>query len=662
MCVREDATCEYATGGPLNLSNSLHSMPATPTPNHSRRELDEATDSSRPEDTATTSRRDSMDLPQTFGNNHVGPTSGVSFLYGQWGKGTDSEPKTANQGDDSVGISNASLVSWGDLSQIDHVALSALPEPAFTNEQILHLLDRYFESISPTYRFLHHHTVKRWALALVSRGRLTAPQRAVVLLVCAQTLLHGPTTPDQQDVVGRGDDKLSMTCSETAKVLLNNEPGPPSLASVQARIGLCLYFLSTFRLNECRYCFSFAVTVATTLGIHRRQSSASKVSTLDAESRKRTFWSLYVLDGYLSVMLGRPRLLRDEDIDQPYPSNIADADLMSSECVEDLPRHGDLEAFISHAKLAKLMARGNDQLYPLYPLSNDQLLQRSNEMLDALSQWQDDLPKFLQARKKTFTGQRTFERQNTILKLAWAHARILATRRCLLIDFSHNPSQSQDVQAKLSIQECISAIMMVLETVKTLIENGQCYRSFWSTQYIAIVAISTLYVLIIQGVRLALPGNIGNFLNVEEFLEKARSCHDHLATLPPPGSQSQRHHVLLSHLRNKAERSFANVPPRGTSIAVQQPTGSDQVSRADLQSTDVPAGRASIANSIDPNNGDVFNSPDAPNDMSMFGSMLTPNSSSDNTSFQYMLDFGWESLDTIGASMRGSEGGFGLGL
>ena len=45
---------------------------------------------------------------------------------------------------------------------------------------------------------------------------------------------------------------------------------------------------------------------------------------------------------------------------------------------------------------------------------------------------------------------------------------------------------------------------------------------------------------------------------------------------------------------------------------------------------------------------------DAFNDMSMFSAMLTPNSNSDS-SFQYMLDFGWESLDTIGANMRDQD-------
>ena len=76
------------------------------------------------------------------------------------------------------------------------------------------------------------------------------------------------------------------------------------------------------------------------------------------------------------------------------------------------------------------------------------------------------------------TGQRSFERQNTILKLANMHVRILATRRCLLMDFGHTTSnafsQSEDGRAKRVVRECISAIIMILDTVQALIEHNQC--------------------------------------------------------------------------------------------------------------------------------------------------------------------------------------------
>lgn len=376
--------------------------------NSGKRSFEESNSSSQ-----APSRRSSLEPPQTFSHgHHVGPTSGVSFLYGRWNRAQARDERRASSADDDVVISHAPLISFGDIPQVDYEMYGSLPDPkkCLTIESILDILDRYFQYISPTYRFHHHPTVKKWAIAYITEDRpLTNAQKACVLLICAQTLLHSPVSPGVAQV-GNGDVGVSMACSERAKLLLDKEPGPPSLASIQARIGLCLYFLSTFRLNECRYTFSFAFSVATALGIHRRLSSSSKVNVLEVECRKRSFWCLYILDGYLSVMLGRPRMIRDDDIDQPYPENVADVDLMSVEPIDTLPRHGNLEAFVAHARLAKLMAKGNDLLYPLYALTSDELLERSNDMLDALAEWEDSLPGFLKPRERTMTGQRTFER------------------------------------------------------------------------------------------------------------------------------------------------------------------------------------------------------------------------------------------------------------
>jgi hypothetical protein len=45
-------------------------------------------------------------------------------------------------------------------------------------------------------------------------------------------------------------------------------------------------------------------------------------------------------------MLGQPRLLRDEDIDQGYPLNIEDHVLDTAPDLSMVPHHGNIEAFI----------------------------------------------------------------------------------------------------------------------------------------------------------------------------------------------------------------------------------------------------------------------------------------------------------------------------
>lgn len=119
-----------------------------------------------------------------------------------------------------------------------------------------------------------------------------------------------------------------------SKFILSVENGPPRLETIQARLGQCLYLLSSSRANECWYAFGTALQLVTAMGLHRRwpaKLSKNGDTYLEQELRKRIFWSAYTLDKYLSVMFGRPRLLHDEDIDQELPREISDEDMLQED-------------------------------------------------------------------------------------------------------------------------------------------------------------------------------------------------------------------------------------------------------------------------------------------------------------------------------------------
>jgi hypothetical protein len=606
-------------------------------------------------------------LEPTFAEgHHIGATAGVSFLYHTLNRGEFVEGETT--------LPAALLTCHGDIPP----AQARQDQPMPTREEADALLERYFRFATPTYRFLHRPTLEKWSSSLLTGDRLSAAEAACTLLVFSQALLY---TKDNDRYVDGGDQDLhrSQFYFEKAKSLLSQEPGPASLASVQSRLALCLYLLSTFRINECRYVFSLACTILTSLGLHRKSSAAStKLDLVALESRKRTFWCAYVLDDYLSVMLGRPRMLRDEDIDQPYPRNIDDQDLLSSEPPDDLPLHGNLEAFIAHADLAKLMGRNSDLLYPLHSLTEDQLFDRTHEMLDSITRWRDALPDFLKPRDKTLAGHRTFERQNTVLKLAYAHLRILVTRRCLLADFSRlgrsTPSPSiLDERALKPVQECVGAIATILNATYDLVQRNALYQAFWFTQYIALVAISTLYVYVIQSSRANLPAGI--FPGMDALFDKARLCQDHLAKLAPEGSQARRHCHLLGRLRRRAEKDAARakmidtdagagavassseqsrpvdegVTPGPEAVTTANPVVDPRAHERDIKDANASARQDGVTASAGA--GDRLGGFEAPNpdfdaDKGIITGQFTP--SEDDFMFQNLLGWGWETLDTVG--------------
>ena len=192
------------------------------------------------------SRRNSVDLSQAFAAGQlIDPTSGVSLLYHLQNKAAE----------EVQAIPSASLATHGDVPQAVSATVNAFPLPAA--DEVTGLLERYFRFAMPTYRFLHRPTLEEWAKQLTGGEYGLVPKvasrSACALLACAQALLythHGDMYPDG----GETELRRSRQYYARAKNLLEHKPGPANLSSVQARLAMCLYLLSTFRITECRFC------------------------------------------------------------------------------------------------------------------------------------------------------------------------------------------------------------------------------------------------------------------------------------------------------------------------------------------------------------------------------------------------------------------------
>jgi hypothetical protein len=263
-----------------------------------------------------------------------------------------------------------------------------------------------------------------------------------------------------------------------------------------------------------------------------------------------------VVDGYLSVILGRPRSFQEKDFYQEYHINIDDDVLEATTDVALVPHHGNLEAAIHHCNLARVMARNNDVLYSLTNLTEPQLIHHAQESLRLLQDVENALPHFLKPREPTLVGSSMWERQNTVLKLALAHARVLATRRCILTDDSGRTSSLNDQlkeQRSRTIQICMDSITTIVDVAHELMQRDRLYEAFWFTQYIALCAISTLFMYKIQCSRSRLRVNEQESVSrTSVHFRKAEDVQQYLARIAQPGSLAQRHHDLLNHLRNRA--------------------------------------------------------------------------------------------------------------
>lgn len=176
-----------------------------------------------------------------------------------------------------------------------------------------------------------------------------------------------------------------------------------------------------------------------------------------------------------------------------------------------------------------------------------------------LRQWKESLPAFLEPSKvEPSMLVPIFQRQSTVLTLAYAHALILANRSALLSSFAElNRSQGIPVgEPTGSLKECIDAALVVVVTVNGLIEARQMRKAFWFTHYISFCAISALYVYTIQqclpnqATNLDLPNHPAGPTSTRIF-EAAVKCQKRIEDTTTMTSPFRRYNIILDELKKE---------------------------------------------------------------------------------------------------------------
>lgn len=178
----------------------------------------------------------------------------------------------------------------------------------------------------------------------------------------------------------------------------------------------------------------------------------------------------------------------------------------------------------------------------------------------ALKAWRESLPAFLNSDKVDPSMLiPIFQRQSTVLKLAYAHALILANRQFLLSNFAELTRlpnlPSRTIQGGL--KECIDAAVLVVDTVNSFIEERRMSRAFWFTHYISFCAISALYVYTIQR---SLPQALaqvrtGSDKPIDEthlqLFRAAEKCQQGIVETTAENSPFRRYNIILGELQRE---------------------------------------------------------------------------------------------------------------
>ena len=93
--------------------------------------------------------------------------------------------------------------------------------------------------------------------------------------------------------------------------------------SLQAVLLMAIYLQSSTRMSTCFSYVGIALSAAVRMGLHRAVPDANS-SPIDQEVRKRVFWTCWKMDTYVGAILGLPKGIAPEDIDQEMPVEVDD--------------------------------------------------------------------------------------------------------------------------------------------------------------------------------------------------------------------------------------------------------------------------------------------------------------------------------------------------
>ena len=211
------------------------------------------------------------------------------------------------------------------------------------------------------------------------------------------------------------------------------------LETVQALLLMGQYLQNTMQLNRCWTVIGLAIRVAQGIGLHLNPSNWG-ISVIEKEMRKRIWWGCFVTDRTLSMMCGRPAVIRDEEtIEIGLPLPVSDELLEQAAANDrdnfDLYQPCPTQFFNATIGLAGIIKCILAALYDVGSGPDDQdmglrygsrklPLSKLSYVLDLdskLLEWQSSLPLHLHPQSQNVSWQP--QRQRNILLLRWAARR-----------------------------------------------------------------------------------------------------------------------------------------------------------------------------------------------------------------------------------------------
>jgi len=349
------------------------------------------------------------------------------------------------------------------------------------------LLRGYLKHISTRWPILHSDYIR----SLHSqRGSLVDPcQKGVLHLIYASAGRFLETTgetgaffPERHHAAGMKHLEELLQCHD--------------IRSGQVLILLAFYSLRAPTGPGAWTYIGLAMRTCIDLGLHRR-TPVNKYSILELEMRKRIFWTCYCLDRQISIILGRPFSISDQDIDAELPldidesvHNIAvfEAALAASDSTpnDQAPKAStSLSCFIHICRLRRIESRIQQSIYRVDEFSGTTEMEVES-FLQQLKVWKENIPSDARQHSadKPSTETDTMVIDGYGYYMVYYHSCIRFLLHPLLLSQNSNPR---------FLKKCADACGDICQTYKKLHQNIPVGFSLMALHSIFIAGLTLVY-------------------------------------------------------------------------------------------------------------------------------------------------------------------------
>ncbi|KIX08046.1 uncharacterized protein Z518_02701 [Rhinocladiella mackenziei CBS 650.93] len=347
-----------------------------------------------------------------------------------------------------------------------------------------------------------------------------------------------------------------------------------TVGHVQALLAQCFYLLATCHTDRCWTTLGMAVRIAQSIGLHVDEGHRKlPENERSSETRRRVWFSLYVLDRLLALQLGRPPAIHDDGFNLRLPSRMSDFAISddSHATVDQYPAHGDAlvgHYFIAMIQFSGIIGRVFNGLYGPNKAVNAGMTLSTIERLDReLSQWKASLPRTLRFDlSHTFENSMTFKRQRNMLAIKFYNLQALIHRPLLaparLFESCADPMafyQSERAQILLSKRRCVLAAQCTARLLHNVEDKKSLVYGFpWWQMISCLICASSI--LLVASICMDLDGEDTQDIDWAGVDEDADVCLTVFQALSSNSNAARLARDMMQRLKETRIRSQARAP------------------------------------------------------------------------------------------------------